>query len=79
MGGKQFHVTLSEHDEWNSEKGIASLLSGGASQHEILHNFEQLDAVGLDHCVVAAEGSTFVSASQCFSLHHLTEVSYKAL
>lgn len=79
LGEKQFHVTLSEHDEWNSDKGISSLLSGGASQDEILHNLEQLDAVGLDHCVVAAEGSAFVSASQCFSLHHSTEASYTAL
>ena len=49
---KEFHVTLSEVDDWEASKGIGSIL-GRVGEEEVVDIVTGLGEVGMNHVIVA--------------------------
>lgn len=61
---REFHITLSTENDWNAAKGVPSLLSGGVDRSTLLQRFLGLGEEGMDHVVMASEGSEMVCISR---------------
>lgn len=62
LGRKDFHITLSETDDWEVRKGIGSVL-GRVGEEELVKRVEELGELGMNHVVVACKDDhlSFVS------------------
>lgn len=72
---KEFHMTLSGEDDWDAVKGVPSLLSGGSDRMVVLQQLIELGEDGMDHAVVASEGSDMVRGRSVVCAYHVIWVA----